>query len=359
MKIPKIYKISILILIIITLTGCNTNYKSLNDMSIISSLLIDKKDDKFITYIELYKEEKSENKSKKLSYYITGTGHNIEDAINNASSLISKELYLVHMNTVIFSKEIAQNNLEDVFNYLETKVQINSNYYILISDNIKELMDSKNEDNPILGEKISNLIKYSSNNGPMINYDYLEKLKNYVSNKKDIFLNKVEIENKNITIKNGYYFHNNNLVGTLNNDELKLLNLFSNFNNLYFTFKIDNKQYIIKINNCDINYKLNNEININLNIKGNIYYADKGLDLNNVDLIEKINSHTKYSLKRRIEELLNKLINNKSDIIGINNYIYKINGYQKLDMFKDKININIDVKTNKKGLIQSTLGGSK
>ena len=50
-----------------------------------------------------------------------------------------------------------------VFNYLEKRIQVNSNYYILITDNIKELTKSKNDDNPILGEKIKNLINNSSN----------------------------------------------------------------------------------------------------------------------------------------------------------------------------------------------------
>ena len=36
------------------LSGCNNSYQSLNDLSIVSSILIDKSDDKYITYIELY-----------------------------------------------------------------------------------------------------------------------------------------------------------------------------------------------------------------------------------------------------------------------------------------------------------------
>ena len=43
-----------------------------------------KKDDEYITYVEIYKEEKSENKSKKESYTIKGAGKHIKDALDNA-----------------------------------------------------------------------------------------------------------------------------------------------------------------------------------------------------------------------------------------------------------------------------------
>ena len=174
----KLYKILLLFLITITLSGCTTNYQSLNDMAIVSSVLIDKdEDNNFITYIELYKEEKSENKSKKVSYFVKGLGKTIKSSMNDAASSISRNLYYVHINAVIFSKDVASTNMEDLFNYLVSRVQINSNYYILISDNIKELLDTKDKDNDILGEKIDKLINNSTNSGTMANYDFMEKFK--------------------------------------------------------------------------------------------------------------------------------------------------------------------------------------
>ena len=40
----------------------------------------------------------------------------------------------------------------------------------------------------------------------MIDYDYLEKLSNFVSKNRDIYLSKISVKDKNITIENGYYF---------------------------------------------------------------------------------------------------------------------------------------------------------
>ena len=187
--LSKFKKIFFLLILILSISGCNSSYHNLNDLAIVSSFLVDVEDNKYKVYIELYKEEKSENKSKKVSYFIEGYGKNLRSAITDASNSVSKTLYFNHINAVVFSKNAIDNNLKYMFNYLEKRIQVNSNYYILVSDNVKELKKSEDEDNPILGEKIKYLIENSTNNGTMSDYDYLEKLHNYASNIQDIFLN--------------------------------------------------------------------------------------------------------------------------------------------------------------------------
>ena len=350
--LKKITKILFLLIIVISMSGCNSSYRNLNDMAIVSSFLVDKEDDKYKVYIELYKEEKSENKSKKVSYFVSGKGKNLREAITNASNTVSKTLYFNHINTVIFSKKSIDNNLEYMFNYLEKRIQVNSNYYILISDDIEGLMKSEDEDNPILGEKVKYLINNSTNKGTMVNYDYLEKLSNYVSNNKDIFFNKIIIKDKNVAIENGYYFSGDKIVGELNDDEMKLINLFKYDENTYFSFDYeDNNYYVLKIDECDVNYNFKNGINIKLDIKANIDAAGSDINLKNINTIDKLSIHAKYSLERRLNELIERLVKDKSDILGINSYIYKFKGYKKYDFFNEKTNIKVNLTINKKGLI--------
>ena len=354
----KITKIILLITITLSITGCNSSYKNLNDIGIVSSFLVDKNNNEYKVYIELYKEEKSDNKSEKKSYFITGNGKNLRQAILNASNSESKQLYFNHINAVIFSKDAIDNNLEYMFNYLEKRIQVNSNYYILITDNIKELTKSKNDDNPILGEKIKNLINNSTNEGTMLDYDYLEKLHNFVSKDQDILLNKLEIKDDKLNIKNGYYFSNEKIVNEVNDEEIKLLNLFNNKENIYFNFDYNtNNYYVLKIDNVDIKYDFKNSINIKLDIKANIDSAGSNIDLNELDTIKKLNNHSSASIKRRLNELLNKFKDNNSDILGINSRIYKYTGYKKYNFFKDRTNIEVNLTINKKGLVNNTIGG--
>jgi len=358
MTLKKISKIFILFIILISITGCNSSYKSLNDVAIVSSFLVDKVNDDYKVYIELYKEEKSENKSAKKSYFIEGSGSNLRDAITDASNKESKTLYFNHINAVVFSKKSIDNNLNYMFNYLEKRIHVNSNYYILIADDIEKLKKSEDEDNPILGEKIKYLINNSSNKGTMLDYDYLEKLSNYVTKNQDIYFNKIEVKDKIVSIDGGYYFKDDKIVGTLESEELKLINLFNDEENIYFNFDYDNDNYyVLKIDSTEVSYDLIDGINIKLDIKANIDSAGSKIDLNNIDIIEKLNNHSSKSIKRRLNEFIDELIKNESDILGINSRIYKYFGKQRLDFFKDKTNIEVDLTINKKGLVNNTIGG--
>ena len=355
--LKNIIKIVSLSIILFTLTGCNSNYMSLNDMAIVSSIIIDKKDDQYITHIEIYKEEKSENKSKKESYFVKGKAKHIKDAIDNASLLVGKNLYMVHLNAIILSKSAIDNNMEIVFNYLSRRIQLNSNYYILVTDNVENLLKSKDEDNPILGEKIKNLTEFSSNNGAIYKYDFLEKLNNYLNPRIDVVLNKINTKDKNIKIHEAYYFNENKIKGTLNQEEVKLTSLFKNDNNIFLDFDIDNKYYILKIDESNTKYDLKNGITIKINAIANLDSVHSDYDLTKKSTITKMNKHAEISLERRYKDLFNKLKNSKSDILTINDYIYRIKGYQKYDFFNENINIEINLTISKKGLMQNTIGG--
>lgn len=356
-KLKNIIKIITLFIILFSVSGCNSSYKNLNDIAIVSSFLVDRDGGYYKVYIELYKEEKSENKSKKVSYFISGTGSNLRSAITDASNSVSKTLYFNHINAVIFSKNSIDGNLNYMFNYLEKRIQVNSNYYILISDGVNELLNSDDEDNPILGEKIKYLIDNSTNNGAMIDYDYLEKLSNFVSKNRDIYLSKISVKDKNITIEDGYYFDDELIVGELNSDEIKLGNLFRDAENIYFNFELDNKYYVLKIDSSSFKFNFDDGINLYIKIKANIDSASSNIDLRDLKIINKLNNHSSMSIKKRLSELIEKLVRDKSDILGINNYIYKYCGYKKYDFFEDEINIDVDVVINKKGLVNNTIGG--
>ena len=47
----KITKIILLITITLSITGCNSSYKNLNDIAIVSSFLVDKNNNEYKVYI--------------------------------------------------------------------------------------------------------------------------------------------------------------------------------------------------------------------------------------------------------------------------------------------------------------------
>ena len=283
----------------------------------------------------------------------------VKDALDNASLLVGKTLYFTHINAIIVSRDIIDGNMETIFNYLSRRIDLNSNYYILVTDDVDKLLKSKDKDNPILGEKIKNLTSYSSNNGAILKYDFLEKLYNYVNPKIDVILNKVNVKSDKVKINEAYYFDNEDIKGTLNQEEVKLVNLFNNNNNILIDFKLDDKYYILKIDESNLEISTKNKISINFDIIANLDSVDEDFDLTNSSTISKLNKHSESSLEKRYTKLIDKLIKDNSDILRINYTIYKHNGYQKYDIFKDDYDINVNVKISKKGLMQNTIGGYK
>ncbi len=352
-------KIILLILISLTLSGCNTNYKSLNDIAIVSSIIVDKKDDKYVTYIELYKEEKSENKSKKVAYFVEGKGSNLKDALDNASLSISKNLYFVHTNAVIFSKDVVNEDLEYLLNYFEKSIQLNTNYFILVTDDAEELQKTKDEDNPILGEKVRGIITYSNNSGATTKYDFLQKLYNYVNPYIDITLNKISVKDKKLTIDEAYYFNKQKIVGSLNEDEIKLINIISDTNNqIFLNFIYEDCPYVLKIEQNKTSYKFDdNKIKLKIDIKANLDSVGTNMDLKKIKTIEDLNKHSSNSIKENIVKLINKLKKDKSDILGINDYIYRKFGTLKYNFYDNDIDIDVNLEITKKGLILNTIGG--
>lgn len=352
-------KTIILILLCLFLGGCNTNYKSLNDLAIVSSIIVDKEDDNYITYVELYKEEKSENKSKKVAYFIEGKGKNLKSALDNASLSVSKNLYFVHTNAVIFSKKVVDEDLEYLFNYFEKSIQLNTNYFILVTDDVKEIQKTKDDDNPILGEKVRGIITYSSNNGAITKYDFLQKLYNYVNPNIDIILNKLEVKDNKITIDEAYYFDKNKIAGTLDQNEIKYINLISNTNNeIFLNFNYNNCPYVLKVEQNKTKYDFkNNKIILNINIKANLDSIGNNMDLKKINTIEELNKHSAESIKNNIKTLINKLKSSNSDALGINDYIYRRFGEKKYNFYDNEIDVEVKVEITKKGLILNTIGG--
>ena len=113
----------------------------------------------------------------------------------------------------------------------------------------------------------------------------------------------------------------------------------------------------LKIDSSDFKFNFDDGINLSFNIKANIDSAASNIDLKDTKIIDKLNSHSETSIERRFNELIEKLVRDKSDIMAINNYIYKYCGYKKYDFFKDKTNVSVDVVINKKGLVNNTIGG--
>ena len=336
-------KLFILISIILLTSGCY-DYKELHNLAIISGIAIDydKITNEYTTTFEILN---SDDDTK--SYTINGTGKNIEDSFNNTSLKINKIPFYSHVSVMILSKSVINNNIDDLIEFIANNKKLTNTFYILLSKNdlSKDILESENLKYDTISESIYNLI----DNKDLINNYSLKTtseniINNYLNNMKDLYIPVINYKNNDIEFDGIAIFDNNKLKNYLNSDESKLINILLNeSNNAYFekTCNKDNET-IINIYKQKIKYKFNKDkLTIDIILLGNLVK-----DECNYDNTEKIFNK---QIKNDYNNLINKLKNNNSDILGIN-YLYYKNYNKKIDFNTFEINTNINLSINNNGI---------
>ena len=99
------------LIILVLISGCY-NYKELNEIAIVSAIGIDIKDNKYIITAQIIN---TKDKDKVDTIIYKDNGNNINEALNNISKNISKQIFLNSIEVIIISKNIDIYNILDLF----------------------------------------------------------------------------------------------------------------------------------------------------------------------------------------------------------------------------------------------------
>lgn len=334
----------ILIIILLCLTSCY-DYKEVNDLAIISTIAIDY-DKKFNVYFEILKDQKNNNNT---SYIISDNGDSLTDAFDNISLKIDNIPYYNHLKVVIISKEIASNHFKEICEYITRNPSIRNEFYLVITDNIDKILLSKNDNNPIISENISKLIKTNKRNYN-ISYDkpFEDILEKILNPNTDAITTYIGVNDKEISLKGISIFKDYKYMETLNKDYSALLNLLLKNNN---SISLENNDTFVKVNTSSLDYKINkNNIKININTYGTIIQCNDNLNIKDSDTLTTLNKDFNVILNNKLSEFINYIKKNNYQIININNLYYK-KYKQEIDLNDIDIIIKTDLKITKKGLI--------
>lgn len=346
----------ILIILLILCTGC-TDYTEINDLVIISGMIIDYKNDKYEITSQLIL-----NEDKTFVKNITTTSNSIENAISKISKYSNKNIFISHLKTLIITDNIIKNNINFYDYFLrEPKAKINFNTYITDSDTAKKIFEiNKTEGSALYIEKMTNINNdiYSSTTPlsfidlvykkiePGIEPIYPKITIKENNNKSSLYLDHIVFfnnDNKPITLKSedsiNYNIITNNAKKTIKNIKCDNNKLFS------LTLKDINTKYEWKNNKFIFNIKINADINS----------YECNYDLKNKKTLNKLNNIAEKQIKPEFEKLIKLSKENKSDIFGIGNYIYKHdkNYYKKINNWNYNLN-NIETEIKLKILIGSS-----
>lgn len=344
-------KIIILFILILSLTGCK-DYVEINDLAILTGIVIDYKDNMYEVTAQLIVNDKDSN----IEVFKTKS-NSINEAIAELSKLSNKELFISHLKVLIVTDTVIKENI-DFKDYFLRSSKSKMNFYVYVIDN--EISD-----------KVLNV--YKENDGSSI---YLEKMMKFNQN---IFSSSTPLKFSDYayyTYEKGYnliypkikivknndkeVLYLSNLTTFKDDNEIELSENESIFYNIVsnkaikttVTIKCDDNNFSVELQDIKTKYKWkNNKFTISNKTNSKVIDYKCKYDLTKKESIEKLNELTSNYIKNNINNLLTFIKDNNEDVIGIGNYIYK----HDKNYFKDKnkwknylnnIEFKIDTKTN-------------
>ena len=371
----------IIIIIIILLSGCY-NYKELNKIAIVSSIAIDKKDNKYLVSAQVMNiKSKEETSASKVIVY-EEEGKSIEEALRKMTTKSNKKLYGGHLGKLVISEKVANDSIIDVVDLFQRLPEIKDEFTITISkaidaNKVIKIMTSPESipadyvKSTIETADIDSALTYSSKLDEFVSFylkDYIDpvisviEVKNY--DKKGTTLDNNETTNPKtkIVLNNIATTKNGKLDMFLNEDETIGYNFIRNsVKNMVMPIKCDNKNYasisilgsktknkILKKNNKYIIF-----LEVNANAMVNEYNCNKDLD-KEATIIELQNK-----AKKKIKKYMNKVISLKtnSNFLGLKRMIYL--DYPDYNNEKYEVKIKTNVNISRKGEIRNSSKGEK
>lgn len=336
-------KIIILVGIILLLSGCY-DYKELNDMSIISAIGIDYVDNEYQVSFEVTESSKDGSSTEIQTKLVTGSHSNISDAFNEAMNKTDKEVYLEHVELLVVSKSLAEYGLNDCLDYIIRDTKINNNYFVVVSDNPKEILTS-HEENKSMSQIMVDIVSYTQGNTNIDDLDIL--VSKYITGKEDIALPYITLNDKMIEYNKIAYFNEDKMVGEIDYKMYSFLVL--DTKDILFTCNGNTiKAYDKKIS---LEVK-NNKIVINIKVNGQVNEISKDINLKDADSYSKLEKVMNEQIKKESIEFIDTIIDRDSDLLGFKDIYYK---KYKRNINKFKYEVNVSTTINKNGTIYEVL----
>lgn len=336
-------RLIIIFSLVLILSGCY-DYRELNDMSVVTGIGIDYKDDKYIVNLEVTKSIKDGSSNELETILYTGESNILDEAFLNAKNSSDKFVYMEHVNILLVSKNLCNKGIGDIIDYIVRDTTINSNYYMVMVDDPEDIFSKKIE-NDSMSNVITNTINYYLDD---TNFEDLDIMASYMMNDRiDIAIPSISLNEDKIIFNKVAYFNKDKLVGEIDSKMFALLKL--NSNNINFS-KNGNTVSIYK--SC-VKYKTTKDkIIIKVSGEGVVKEINSNIDLENKDSYEYLSRIISKDMKVEIEDFIKDTLSNNSDLLGLKDIYYK--KYKK-NINNIKYSVDADIKINKNGTIYGVL----
>lgn len=343
----------LIILLILLCSGCY-DYNELNDLEIVSSMIVDYKDDNFVVNIEVLDTSES---APAGSYFLSGEGKSLEEAMNNIYFDSASTPFYSHMKTLILSDTVAKNGIDKFLDFLLRDTQFRKDIYVFVSEDVDAIIDFETEPKESIGEMSRMSAKrnheengrYKTSTLKEIAFNYLRD--NYY------MIGSVEVEDEKIVLEDTYLFIDNAMTFKVDKEAVLLENLFINDNKRFQIYG----DYTYEIHEYAFDREIKKD-KIVLTLKGHARMLDttKTSSLDDVALKE-LERRLNEDIVKTGYEIIDYARRLDHDMFNLNYYYYLY--YPKKveeDTWKNiDIEFKSDLTISEKGLLLNSLGGSK
>ena len=341
----------LLIIFIFLLTGCY-DYNELTDLAIVSSMVIDYKDNTYVVGLEILQTKKDVSKA---SFFMEGRGDTFEEALNDIYSKSPKHIYYNYIFSVVLSKSILADKLESIYDFFLIENDVRKDSVFVMCDDVENLKKFETEDKMSIGETIKNIFNYSEIETGKYKTANFRDILNSCLNKKNYYITSIIIDDNTLKLSDVFLIHENKLSLKLDANYVLFANILDNKSNS-FVLRLDDEIFEVYKNKMSTDVQ-NNQINFNLNVDVRLYGKSKSENFkkNDVENIEiKINQYLNLFMRSALKYAID-------ENIDIYNLDYKY--YQKYPddaytgVFKDlKYSFLTHTTFNEKGLLLNQIG---
>ncbi|UTR10232.1 Ger(x)C family spore germination protein [Evansella sp. LMS18] len=348
----RMARLVVIILILMLLTGCKGKVE-LDERAIVSSMGIDKVDDKYLLTVQvinpkgLASADGGGGGDKAPVYNLTTEGHSISEALDKAKNHSPRKLFLSHIYYIVIGETFArENGMKSVLDFIERDVQMRMQFNLFIAKDgtAKNILSifTQFSDNP--GKAIQDRIETASIGSLGIDKDMstvdifraildegdhpvvlgIEDVSSPGSDEVDVLKN---ISGHSFDIKQVGIFREDKLEGWYNEQETRGFIFLNNILGERSIFHIQcpggNAAGRLYNSSTKIDSSFRNNIltfNIKVNGKANLIESSCDLDLSAPEEIDKLKKELNNQIENEIRSTVDKIKEIKYDAVGLGQY---------------------------------------
>ena len=373
----------IILFIIFIFTGCY-NYKELNEIAIVSSIAIDKKDDKYLVNAQVMNAKPSQESDSTQVIVYNSTGNTINEALRNMIMKSSRKLYGGHLSKLVVSEEVAKEGIINVLDMFQRLTEVRNEFTIILAKDIDaadvikvmtipETVPAEYVKTSIQSADLTSALTYSTKLDEFISY-YLKKdidpvvsvikVKNYekegtttdntttTSPTSQLILENVAVTNEG---KFEDYLTKNETIGyNYIRDQIQEVIIPVKCDDTYYAsasvLKNETKTKVKKLNN-------KYQIIFDVRTKAVITEYNCSGDLTKESTIKDLEKKAEKKIKKYMTDAIDKQKETKGKFLGLERTIYL--NYPEYNNEEYDIKLNIELELNRKGETRNSSKGAK